>query len=186
MLHFDVGRAVSIRALDQAVELGSYIFLVPQKDLSVDDPELKDLYTIGTIAAVRQVLRLPGDNVRVMVEGIARARIINCWQDKPFLVLQVEQIEEDESEHHSARAEAVIRTTYELMEHYCELSTKVSSDIMLTVIGSQKPGYMADYIAQNISIRGEDKQAILEELRPVRLPGKDESDPAQRSPCSGN
>lgn len=103
-----------------------------------------------------------------MVEGIARARIINCWQDKPFLVLQVEQIEEDESEHHSARAEAVIRTTYELMEHYCELSTKVSSDIMLTVIGSQKPGYMADYIAQNISIRGEDKQAILEELRPVR------------------
>ncbi|MDY4953721.1 MAG: endopeptidase La [Candidatus Onthomonas sp.] len=168
LLHFDVGRPVSIQALDQAVELGSYIFLVPQKDLAVDDPELKDLYTVGTIAAVRQVLRLPGDNVRVMVEGITRARIDSCWQDKPFLVLQVEPIEEDESEHHSARAEAVIRTTYELIEHYCELSAKVSSDIMLTVIGSQKPGYMADYIAQNISIRGEDKQAILEELRPVR------------------
>lgn len=168
LLHFDVGRAVSIQALDQAVELGSYIFLVPQKELAVEDPELKDLYAIGTIAAVRQVLRLPGDNVRVMVEGITRARAVECWQDKPYLVLQVEPIEEDETEHHSARAEAVIRTTYELIEHYCELSTKVSSDIMLTVMGSQKPGYMADYIAQNISIRGEDKQAILEELRPLR------------------
>lgn len=168
LLHFDVGRTVSIQALDQAVELGSYIFLVPQKDLSVDDPEMKDLYTVGTIAAIRQVLRLPGDNVRVMVEGITRARVLDCWQDKPYLVLQVEQIEEDESEHHSARAEAVIRTTYELIERYCELSTKVSSDIMLTVVGSKKPGYMADYIAQNTSIRSEDKQAILEELRPVR------------------
>ena len=104
LLHFDVGRAVSIQALDQAVELGSYIFLVPQKELAVEDPELKDLYAIGTIAAVRQVLRLPGDNVRVMVEGITRARAVECWQDKPYLVLQVEPIEEDETEHHSARA----------------------------------------------------------------------------------
>ena len=87
LLHFDVGRAVSIQALDQAVELGSYIFLVPQKELAVEDPELKDLYAIGTIAAVRQVLRLPGDNVRVMVEGITRARAVECWQDKPYLVL---------------------------------------------------------------------------------------------------
>ena len=82
-----------------------------------------------------------------MVEGITRARAVECWHDKPYLVLQVEPIEEDETEHHSARAEAVIRTTYELIEHYCELSTKVSSDIMLTVMGSQKPGYMADYLS---------------------------------------
>ena len=168
LLHFDVGRQSSVHAMDQSVEMGSYIFLVPQQDMTVDEPGVDDLYSIGTVAAIRQVLRLPGDNIRVMVEGVSRARVVDCWQEKPYLILQVEQIEEQENERHTVRAEAVIRTTYELMEQYCELSTKVSADIMLTVIGSQKPGYMADYIAQNISIRGEDKQTILEELRPVR------------------
>jgi ATP-dependent Lon protease len=168
LLHFDVGRQSSIQAMEQAVELGSYMFLVPQRDLSVDEPEMDDLYEIGTIAAIRQVLRLPGDNIRVMMEGISRARLVECWQEKPYLILQVDQIEEQETERHTPRVEAVIRTTCELMEQYCDLSTKVSSDIMLTVLSSKKPGYLADYIAQNISIRGEDKQIILEELRPVR------------------
>ena len=168
LLHFDVGRQTSIKALDQAVELGSYIFLVPQKDLSVDDPELSDLYSIGTIAAVRQVLRLPGDSIRVMVEGIARARTIECWQDKPFFVMQVEQIQPGEKTANTVRAEAVIRITYDLIQRYCELSPKTSSDVLLTVVDSNNPGYMADYMAQNLSIRGEDKQTILEELRPVR------------------
>ena len=168
LLHFDVGRQTSIKALDQAVELGSYLFLIPQKDLSVDDPELSDLYSIGTIAAVRQVLRLPGDNIRVMVEGIARARAIECWQDKPFFVMQVEQIPPAEKTTNSVRAEAVIRITYDLIQRYCELSPKTSSDVLLTVVDSKNPGYMADYMAQNLSIRGEDKQTILEELRPVR------------------
>ena len=168
LLHFDVGRQTSIKALDQAVELGSYLFLVPQKDLSVDDPELSDLYSIGTIAAVRQVLRLPGDSIRVMVEGIARARAIECWQDKPFFVMQVEQIQPGEKTANSVRAEAVIRITYDLIQRYCELSPKTSSDVLLTVVDSKNPGYMADYMAQNLSIRGEDKQTILEELRPVR------------------
>ena len=168
LLHFDVGRQTSIKALDQAVELGSYLFLVPQKDLSVDDPELSDLYSIGTIAAVRQVLRLPGDSIRVMVEGIARARAIECWQDKPFFVMQVEQIQPGEKTANSVRAEAVIRITYDLIQRYCELSPKTSSDVLLTVVDSNNPGYMADYMAQNLSIRGEDKQTILEELRPVR------------------
>ena len=166
LLHFDVGRQSSIQAMEQAVELGSYMFLVPQRDLSVDEPEMDDLYEIGTIAAIRQVLRLPGDNIRVMMEGISRARLVECWQEKPYLILQVDQIEEQETERHTPRVEAVIRTTCELMEQYCDLSTKVSSDIMLTVLSSKKPGYLADYIAQNISIRGEDKQIILEELRP--------------------
>ena len=168
LLHFDVGRQTSIKALDQAVELGSYLFLVPQKDLSVDDPELSDLYSIGTIAAVRQVLRLPGDSIRVMVEGIARARAIECWQDKPFFVMQVEQIQPGEKTANTVRAEAVIRITYDLIQRYCELSPKTSSDVLLTVVDSNNPGYMADYMAQNLSIRGEDKQTILEELRPVR------------------
>ena len=144
LLHFDVGRQTSIKALDQAVELGSYLFLIPQKDLSVDDPELSDLYSIGTIAAVRQVLRLPGDNIRVMVEGIARARAIECWQDKPFFVMQVEQIPPAEKTTNSVRAEAVIRITYDLIQRYCELSPKTSSDVLLTVVDSKNPGYMAD------------------------------------------
>lgn len=74
MLHFDVGREASIKALDECMSSGRPIFLVTQRDLSVENPQLEDVYTIGTISQVRQILRLPGDNVRVMVEGVSRGR----------------------------------------------------------------------------------------------------------------
>ena len=168
LLHFDVGRAVSIQALDQAVELGSYIFLVPQKRVGCRRSGLKDLYAIGTIAAVRQVLGCP-ETTSVSWWKASREPVRwNAGRISPIWSCRWNRLRKTKRNTTLPGREAVIRTTYELIEHYCELSTKVSSDIMLTVMGSQKPGYMADYIAQNISIRGEDKQAILEELRPLR------------------
>lgn len=78
LLHFDVGREASIKALDEAMTTSQPIFLVAQRDLSVEVPEEDDLYTVGTISNVRQILRLPGDNVRVMVEGVSRGRLCGC------------------------------------------------------------------------------------------------------------
>lgn len=168
LLHFDVGREASIKALDEAMTTSQPIFLVAQRDLSVEVPEESDLYTVGTISNVRQILRLPGDNVRVMVEGVSRGRLCGLSQTVPFLLAEVEELPEETPVRRSTRTEALIRQTYELFERYIELAPKMTPDILLSVLASEDPGYIADYIAQNLSLRAGDKQSILEETRPVR------------------
>ena len=85
LLHFDVGRQASIQALDESMASGQPIFLVAQRELAVESPQEKDLYSIGTICNVRQILRLPGDNVRVMVEGVSRGRLCLLPKTTPYL-----------------------------------------------------------------------------------------------------
>ena len=83
--HFDVGRLKSAKAVDEAMRADQRIFLTAQKDLSVDDPKKSDLYTVGTIAVIKQILRLPGDNMRILVEGQSRAEMVDCIQSEPYL-----------------------------------------------------------------------------------------------------
>ena len=168
LLHFDVGRESSIKALDEAMTSGQTIFLVAQRELAVENPQEGDLYTVGTISNVRQILRLPGDNVRVMVEGVSRGRLCQVVETTPYLNAEVEEIPAETPVKRSARTEALIRQTYELFETYIELAPKMTPDILLSVLSSEDPGYIADYIAQNLPMRTGDKQTILEELRPVR------------------
>ena len=168
LLHFDVGRESSIKALDEAMTSGQTIFLVAQRELAVENPQEGDLYAVGTISNVRQILRLPGDNVRVMVEGVSRGRLCQLVETNPYLSAEVEEIPGEAPVKRSARTEALVRQTYELFETYIELAPKMTPDILLSVLSSEDPGYIADYIAQNLPMRTGDKQAILEELRPVR------------------
>ena len=168
MLHFDVGREASIKALDESMTSGQPIFLVAQRDLLVEEPKEEDLYRVGTISTVRQILRLPGGNVRAMVEGVCRGRLQHMVQTAPYFTAQVEEIPEEATVRRSARTEALMRQTYELFENYIDLAPKMTPDILLSVLSSEEPGYIADYIAQNLPMRTGDKQAILEELRPVR------------------
>ena len=168
LLHFDVGRGASIKALDEAMTEGLPIFLVAQRDLTVEEPGEKDLYTVGTVSNVKQILRLPGDNVRVMVEGSHRGRLVSLGKTTPFLQGEVEVFPAPEHTRNTPRTEALIRSTYELFERYAELSPRMTSDVLISVLSSEDPGYIADYIAQNIAMRASDKQAILEELQPVR------------------
>ncbi len=168
LLHFDVGREASIKALDEAMATGQPIFLVAQKEITVETPRAEDLFSIGTISNIRQILRLPGDNVRVMVEGVARGQLAGLCQTAPYLIAEVAEIEAGESVRSSPRTEALIRRTYDLFETYSELAPRMTPDVLLSVLSSDDPGYIADYIAQNIAMRAGDKQAVLEELRPVR------------------
>ena len=169
LIHFEVARDISIKALETAMSAGSPVFLVGQKDISVEEPELDDLYQVGTVSSVRQILRMPGDNVRVMVEGQGRGRLLQLLRTEPHLEAQVQEIPDQEaSGRRTARTEALMRSTYELFQQYAELAPKMSPDLMVHVLASQEPGHIADYIAQNIPMRNSDKQAILEELRPVR------------------
>ncbi len=169
LIHFEVSREASIKALEEAMTAGSPVFLVGQRDISVEEPEEKDVYSIGTISNIRQILRMPGDNVRVMVEGQARGRLKQMVRTQPHLEAEVLEIQAAEPAARSAaRTEALMRSTYELFQRYAELAPKISPDLLIHVLASQDPGYIADYIAQNIAMRNSDKQSILEELSPVR------------------
>lgn len=169
LIHFEVGRTISIKALEEAMTAGTPVFLVGQKELNVEEPEQKDLYSVGTVANIRQILRMPGDNIRVMVEGQSRGQMIQLLKTEPYLEGEIQEIPKQETpERITPKQEALIRSTYDLFQSYGELNQKLSPDHLLNVLSSDDPGYIADYIAQNIPMRNADKQSILEELRPVR------------------
>ncbi len=168
-LHFDVGREPSIKALEAAMAENRTIFLVTQRDVTVENPQGKDLYTVGTIADVKQILRLPENGVRVMVEGHSRGRMLRLVDAEPYLTAEVEILPAaDRLRRNSSRAEAAIRQVYTLMERYTELSDRVPPEVYLKMLASDDPAYISDYAAQNLPLRFEDKQAVLEELRPAR------------------
>lgn len=164
-LSFDVTRESSIRALERATADNSQILLVPQRDLAVEEPSESDLYSVGVICHIRQILRVSGGNVRVMVEGLDRGAIQGMIETSPFFIAKVTRLDAPPVNNWSPRNEAAIRVVYNLFERYLEL-TRMSFDLMLGILSSDDPGYIADYIAQNISARVEEKQAVLEAVRP--------------------
>ena len=169
LIHFDVGREISIRALEQAMAGNRDIFLVTQKELTVEEPAQKHLYQVGTVATVKQILRLPDNNVRVMVEGRSRGKMLRLLTREPYLTAELELLEEESPpRENTPRTEALIRQIYSLVERYTELSDRVSPELYLKLLASDDPSYIADYAAQNMPLRFEDKQVILEELRPTR------------------
>ncbi len=168
MIHFDVGREASIKALETAMNDSSPIFLVTQKDIREEKPEQNDLFSVGTISTVRQILRLPGKSIRVMVEGVARGRLVQLTQAEPYLVAEVEEMLTPTASKNKPKEEALVRRAYELFDRYVDLSPKLTPDVLVNVMSSEDPGYIADYIAQNMIMRVSDKQAILEETRPIQ------------------
>ncbi len=170
-LTFDVERPISIAALERAMEGDQEVFLVTQREIGVERPEEKDLYPIGTVSHIRQILRLSSGSARVMVEGRRRARLRRLWQSSPYLQANVEELpEEPPSEARSPRAEALLRQAWSLFSEYAQLSGAVPEEIVTAVMDSRDVGHLADFITQNIPLRHTDKQEILEELAPfVRL-----------------
>ncbi len=164
-LHFEVERDISMRALEQAMEQGKRIFLVTQRNIAKSEVEDGDLYEIGTISVIKQVLRLPGDNARVLAEGVSRGRLHDLMQTTPYLQAEVQLLEEVEAPfEEDIQHEALLRTTIELFQQYAEVSTKLTPDVLLGVMAAKDLGWLADFVAQNIPLRYEDKQSILEEL----------------------
>lgn len=166
-LYFDVGREKSIKALEEAMINDQMIFLVAQKDASTDSPGEEDIYDIGTISKVKQLLKLQGDTIRVLVEGISRAEIKNIVQREPFFVVEVveEQVEE---EFEANEVEALKRRLVAVFEDYVKLSGKVSPDTALTVAEINNISQVSDIIANNIPLKVEQKQEILSEFHPLR------------------
>ena len=164
---FDLERPISVHALERAMENGEEIFLVTQREIGVEQPEEKDLYEIGTVARVTQILRVSDRVLRVMMEGACRARLKRLWQREPFLQAQVELIDEPATSRHSKRTEAMLRQTYASVTEYAELAQKLPDDVYAAILSTNDPGYLADFIAQQLNLRYQDKQDILDELRPL-------------------
>ena len=166
-VHFDVGREKSIQALDYAMNHDRYIFLVPQKNIMTDDPDLNDLYSVGCVAKVKQILRPQGESVRVLIGGICRARISYLYQSEPFIDAEILAIPATEVAD-SPRNHALCREANALFAAYIELSEIPAQSVMLRMLSSFDPGYLSDCIAQNTSLDYTDKAKLLCNLNPVR------------------
>ena len=168
VLSFDVERAISIRALERAMERDQYIFLVAQREAGADQPGEKDLYAVGTMSVIRQILRIGDAAVRVIMEGKSRGRLRRLWQTEPYLQGNVEPLKEGRARLSEFQLEALLRQTCGNFAEYAALAPRLGEEMTAAVMEDRDPGHLADFIAQNIMLRHQDKQEILEELRPVQ------------------
>lgn len=166
VLHFDVGRQKSIAALEEAMVNDQELLLVTQKDAKMDDPGFDDIYHVGTVSKIKQLLKLPGDTIRVLVEGLKRGRIVECISTDPYFEVEIEEIEENDPEPGNLEQEALMRSVLDIFEDYVKLGNRVSPDTLISVNAVEKPGQLADIIAANVLVKIEDKQSILEAFDP--------------------
>ena len=168
MLHFDVGREKSVKALELAMKGDQRIFLVTPKNILDDEPTEKHLYRIGTVAKIKQVLRTQGDLVRVLVEGEYRACIGQLLQTEPCLSGRVESVPEQNSDAGAPRAEALMREAVMLFDEFLELLQKPAQELQLRLLAVHEPGFIADTIGQHATFGYQDKAKLLAQLNPVR------------------
>ena len=166
-VHFDVGRPKSIRALDAAMKKDQTLFLIPQKDMTVDDPKLTELYQIGTVAKVKQVLKAQGENLRVLVTGVCRGKITELSQSEPYLCGMVEAVPSPETGD-SIRSHALRREANNLYGLYVQMSEFPAQAVQLRMMSRESNGFIADSIAQNSGIDFPDKAKMLCQLNPTR------------------
>ena len=166
-VHFDVGRVKSAMALEHAMKHDKRLILVPQKSIVVDDPGLSDLFPIGTVVKVKQILKSQNENIRVLVEGIHRARIIELTQNEPYLAGIIEPVVEIPVKD-SLRAKALCREAAVIYSNYSNMVEHPAQAIQLKIIDSNDCGFIADAIAQNSGIDYRDKAKLLCQLNPLR------------------
>lgn len=162
VLHLDVGREKSVRALDKSMVDDSMILLCSQSEVNIEEPTTEDIYRIGTIAKVRQMLKLPNGTIRVLVEGVVRAEITEFLSNEEYYEVQVKELPEQEVT--DPEVDALMRTVLNQFEHYINLSKKVTPETLAAVSDIDEPGRLADVICSHLSLKIKDKQDILETI----------------------
>ena len=163
LLHFDVGREKSVKALEEAMINDQMIFLVTQKDPTTDIPTEEDFYKVGTISKIKQLLKLPGDTIRVLVEGIARAEIKSIISEDPFFIVDLIEYA-DEIKEGDLEIEALRRSVSDAFEEYVKLNSKITPEILITISGIEDVDRFADIVASNLTVKIEQKQEILSQF----------------------
>ena len=162
IVHFDVSRERSIKAIEAAMLHDQKIFLVTQKDPEVEKPELPELYQVGTVAYIKQVVKLPHDLLRVLVEGIERAELLGLEQEEPFLKAETALFEPDGARYTKSLKEAMFRSIQELFQRYCMESGKISKDLAAQIMNITELEELISQIAVNVPLTYQNKQKILE------------------------
>ncbi|KZE75151.1 DNA-binding protein [Paenibacillus elgii] len=160
VLHLDVGREKSVRALEKAMVEDSMILLCSQSEVNIEEPKTEDIYRIGTISKVRQMLKLPNGTIRVLVEGVVRAEIAEFLVNDEYYEVHVRELPEQETS--DPEIDALMRTVLTQFEHYINLSKKVTPETLAAVSDIDEPGRLADVICSHLSLKIKDKQEILE------------------------
>ena len=170
LLHFDVGRKKSIAAINKAMDSNQTLFLATQKDISVEDPKINEVYKIGCVAVIKQILKTSNDTIRVMVEGVCRATVDCVLDSIPCFHVAVNECIEKYSKASELKKEALLRNAREAFEEYVSLSPRIPSDVLGRVLLDNDMGHLADYIASNLPLQYSDKQTVLGQLSPaIRL-----------------
>ena len=162
VLHFDIGREKSINALEKAMIMNQKVFLVTQKDENTDLPMISDFYHVGTVAKIKQMLKLPGDSIRVLVEGVCRGEIAEIIFEVPYFKCKVSKVEDIETSELPAATEALMRSVISSFEEYLAVNPKGAKDIFPSIMTIEQPGRLADIIASHMDIKIDEKQTILE------------------------
>ncbi len=166
VIHFDIGREKSINALEEAMLEDSDIFLTVQKEADVDTPKEDDFYEVGVICKIKQMIKMPGDNIRVLVEGINRAKISSITQEEPYFEVVLEEYVYDYEIPFSDKLEAMVRLTLENFEEYSTIYAKIAPDAVMSLKEIKNPDKLADVVASYIYLKHEQKQSLLELFDP--------------------
>ena len=163
IVHFDISREKSIKAVEAAMVKDQRVFLITQKDPETENPGIPDLYQVGTVAFVKQVVKLPQDVLRVLVEGYDRAELLSLEQEKPFLKAEVAVFEpEDERKYDPTMIEAMMRSLRELFQQYSTESNRLTKDQIAQIMESGSIEELLSQISVNLSVNYQSRQKILE------------------------
>jgi len=163
-----VGREMSIKAIDHSLNSNRLVLLLSQKDLNIENPTPDDLYSVGTVAIIMRTLKLPDGRVKILVQGLSKARALSYSQTEPFFLANIEKIVEKKPQTLTIEDEAQIRTIKEQLDRSVSLGKTILPDIMGTVENIDDPGRLADLIASNLGLKTEQAQEVLETINPMK------------------
>lgn len=162
VLHLDVGREKSVKALEKAMVEDNLILLCSQSEVNIEEPAQEDIFRVGTVAKVRQMLKLPNGTIRVLVEGLERAEIIQYMDNEEYYEVLAKELHE--AENVQPETDALMRTVLTQFEHYINLSKKVTPETLAAVSDIEEPGRLADVITSHLTLKMKEKQDILETI----------------------
>ena len=157
-----VGREMSVKAVDSALAGDRMILLATQHDVGDEDPPADKIYEVGTVAMIMRMLKLPDGRIKLLVQGLAKARITEVISDKPFYTVRVERQHDLQLKDISLEVEALVRTVREQLNKVIELGKQISPEVIVILENIQDPGSMADLIATNLGLKVAEAQQLLE------------------------
>ena len=167
ILPLSVAREKSIQAVDRSLAENRLLMLVAQRDAATEDPKPEDLFDVGTVASITRMLKLPDGRIRILVQGVVRARVVNLTQSEPFLQAKIEQLADQPLPQGPLEVEALVRSVRQELEKAVQLGKTISPEVMVIVANLDDPGRLADLVASNLELKLTDAQAVLEELDPA-------------------